>query len=179
MFELSRSNIVRELSTILAAPLSYSCTSYKSFMQRSPLLEDMTERPSSPRTVGKDGSLSPSAGHCRLCKPTGAHRGAPLFGFSESMSSPLSNRGRPCGRGGQRGAARGGGQPGQRLDPQTGLQEHTRYRRLMFQVPPLLMVIFFFFFLDASELHSVVFPFSFFCSNVCEGVPAGERRVCG
>lgn len=44
------------------------------------------------------------------------------------------------------------------------------------EVPSVLMVFFFF---DASELHSVVFLFSFFCSNICEGVPAGERRVCG
>lgn len=70
------------------------------------------------------------AGHYRLCKPTDGHL----------MSSRLSNRGRPCGCGGQRGAARGGGQPGQRFDPQTGLQEHTRYRGLTFQVPSLPMI---------------------------------------
>lgn len=39
-------------------------------------------------------------------------------------------RGCPCRHGRQRRAARGGGQPGQRVDPKTGLQEHTRYSEL-------------------------------------------------
>lgn len=40
------------------------------------------------------------------------------------------SRGCPCGHGRQRRAAGGGGQPGQRVDPETRLQEHTRYSEL-------------------------------------------------
>lgn len=42
----------------------------------------------------------------------------------------LIYRGCKCRHGRQRRAARGGGQPGQRVDPQTRLQEHTRYSLL-------------------------------------------------
>lgn len=133
-------------------------------MQRSSLLEDMTEGPSPPYTVGKDGSLSPSVVRCWSLQAVLTNRWSPEHRclVLESMSSPLSNRGCPRGRGGQRGAARGGGQPGQRLDPQTGLQEHTRYRGPTFQVPSALMVFFFFFFLTHQSF--TLLYFCFLCS---------------
>lgn len=91
-------------------------------------------------------------------------------------------RGCPCRHGRQRRAAGSGSQPGQRVDPQTRLQEHTRYSELTSLAAYVTES-------DAFPVCSFVnfivfllFLFCFVCcvcSDVCEGVCPGEWSVLG
>lgn len=83
-------------------------------------------------------------------------------------------RGCSCRHGGQRGTAGSGGQPGQRVDRQTRLQEHTRY-----SLTDVLQALC----LSIQLCHRVAescFCLSVsICSDIREGVCAGKRRVLG
>lgn len=90
--------------------------------------------------------------------------------FRNGVGFFLLYRGCPCRHGRQRRAVGGGGQPGQRVDPQTGLQEHTRYSELTEHATLKFCCL-------GSFVQSVI---CFFVrSDVREGVCPGEWCVLG